>query len=74
MEQDLTTIEGDLAEQDDRMTVLEISVDVWDDRIIALEVSDTEISERLTALEETILSNIFTTDIPIIFLLYSYIL
>ena len=56
VETDVATIEGDVAEQDERMTVLESSVDLWDDRIIALEVANTDIQERLTTLEEEILS------------------
>ena len=70
LDEDVTTIEGDAAEQDDRMTVLESNVDLWDDRIIALEVSDTDISERLSTLEETTLGSIFTKDLPIIFLFF----
>ena len=56
VEGDVETIEGDVAEQDERMTVLESSVDLWDDRIIALEVMNVEIMERLITLEEVILS------------------
>ena len=52
----LTTVEGDVAEQDDRLTSIENSVDLWDDRIIALEVSNTDITERFTTVEEAILS------------------
>ena len=52
----LTTVEGDVAEQDGRLTEIESNVDLWDDRIVALEVSNMEIIERLTTLESTILS------------------
>ena len=52
----LTTIEGDLDEQDNRLTVIENNVDLWDDRIIALEVANIDIQERVTTVEETTLS------------------
>ena len=52
----LTTVEGEVTEQDERLTLIESNVDLWDDRIIALEVSNTDIQERLTTVEETILS------------------
>ena len=52
----LTTVEGDVAEQGDRLTATENNVDLWEDRIITLEVANMDVQERLTTVEEIILS------------------
>ena len=52
----LTSVEGDVTEQENRLTVIESNVDLWDDRILVLEVANTDTQERLTTVEDIILS------------------
>ena len=48
-------VESD-TEQEERISIIEDSVDTWDDRIVGLEAADREIQTRLATLEEIILS------------------